>query len=187
MKIKGAIMRSPVKIILVLALIACAAIGLRHVQGQSDHQLNQGRVSALAASNRPLEDSTVQAQGGAFVLKNMTLIKMKGSTILKGKVVNKTNRKYEQVFFEVRAYDRDGQILKGLENKTIFASQELKAGASTTINHGYGVWLQGVPAEKIARIEIVENGKEMVSSTLARMIPLASHALDLKRYAEIEE
>ncbi len=179
-------MRSPVKIILVLALIACAAVGLRHVQGQSDHNSTQGRVSAVSAS-RPLEDSTVQAQGGAFVLKNLALIKMKGSTILKGKVVNKTNRKYEQVFFEVRAYDRDGQILKGLESRTIFASQELKAGASTPINHGYGVWLQGVSAEKIARIEISENGKELARSALARMIPLASHALDLKRYAEIEE
>lgn len=180
-------MRSPIKIILVLALLSCAAVGLRHVQGQSDQQSNQGRISAVAASNQPPEDSIVQAQGGVFVLKNLTLTKMKGSTILKGKVINKTTRKYEQVLFEVRAYDRDGQILKGLESKTIFASQELKAGASVPINHGYGVWLQGVPPEKIARIEISESGKEPARSTLARMIPLASHALDLKRYAEIEE
>ncbi len=161
-------MRSPLKIILALALLSCAAVGLRHAQGQSDHQSNQGRVAAASASSRPLEDSIVQAQGGAFVLKNLTLTKMKGSTIIKGKVVNKTNRKYEQVSFEVRAYDSAGQILKGLENKTIFASQELKAGASVPINHGYGVWLQGVPLEKIARIEISENGKEVGSSTLAQ-------------------
>lgn len=180
-------MRSPMKIILVFALIACVAIGLRHVQGQSDRQLNQGRAFAASASSRSLEDSIVQSQGGAFVLKNLTLIKMQGSTILKGKVVNKTNRRHEQISFEVRAYDRDGQLLKGLESKTIFMSQELKAGASTPINHGYGVWLQGVPLEKIARIEIFENGKEIGSSTMSRLIPLASHALDLKRYAEIEE
>jgi hypothetical protein len=181
-------MRSPVKIILVIALIACAAIGLRHVQGQSDQRANQGRVIATAASgNRLLEDSTVPAQGGSFVLKNLTLTKMTGSTILNGKLINKTNRKYEQISFEIRAYDRDGQILRGLERKTIFSSQELKAGASVPINHGYGVWLQGIPAEKIARIEISENGKELGRSTLDRMIPLASHALDLKRYAEIEE
>ncbi len=180
-------MRSPIKIILVIALLACVAIGLRHVQGQSEHKSNQGRVSAVVSNSRPLEGSTVQAQGGAFALKNLALIKMQGSTILKGKIVNKTSRKYEQISFEVRAYDRDGQILKGLESKTIFASQGLKAGASIPINHGYGVWLQGVPAEKIARIEISESGKEVGSSTLSRMIPLASHALDWKRYSEIEE
>lgn len=180
-------MRSPVKIILVIALLSCAAIGLRHVQGQNDHKSNQGRAMAAATSNRPLEDSTVRVQDGSFVLKNLTLNKMRGSTILKGKVVNKTNHKYEQVSFEVRAYDRDGQILKGLESKTIFVSQELKAGASTQINYGHGVWLQGIPAEKIARIEVSESGKEIESATLSRMIPLASHALDLKRYAEIEE
>lgn len=180
-------MRSPVKIILIIALLSCAAIGLRHVQGQSDHKSTQGRVAAAATSRRPLEDSTVRVGDGSFALKNMTLIKMNGSTILKGKVVNKTNRKYEQISFEVRAYDRDGQFLKGLESKTIFASQELKAGASIPINHGYGVWLQGVPSEKIARIEISENRKQIETSTLDRIIPLASHALNLKRYAEIEE
>lgn len=179
-------MRSPVKIIIIVALFACAAIGLRHVQGQSDHTSNQGRAS-FAATNRPLEDSTVRTQDGAFVLKNPTLVKMMGSTILNGKIVNKSNHKYEQVSFEVRAYGQDGKILKGLENKTIFVLQELKAGASLPINHGYGVWLQGVPMEKIARIEISENGKEMGSSTLSRMIPLANHALAVKRYAEIEE
>jgi hypothetical protein len=168
-------------------LLSCAAVGLRHVQGHNDHRSNQGRVAAVAASTRPLEDSAVRVQDGSFVLKNLTLIKMQGSTILKGKVVNKTNHKYEQVYFEVRAYDRDGRILKGLESKTIFASQELKAGASIPINHGHGVWLQGIPSEKIARIEISENGKELERKTLASMIPLASHALDLKRYAEIEE
>jgi hypothetical protein len=181
-------MRSPFKIILVVALLACAALGLRHVQGQGDRKSNQGRVPAAAAiGNRPLEDSTVRVPSGSFVIKNMTLTRMQGSTILNGKVVNKTNRKYEQISFEVRAYGQDGQILKGLESKTIFASQELRAGASVAINHGYGVWLQGIPWEKIARIEIAENGKEIEQATLARMIPLANHALGLKRYAEIEE
>lgn len=180
-------MRSPVKIILVIALLSCAAIGLRHAQGQSDHKSQQGRVSAVATSNRPLEDSTVRVQDGSFVLRNLTLTKMMGSTILKGKVINKTNHKYEQVSFEVRAYDSDGQILQGLESKTIFVSQELKAGASTQINYGHGVWLQGVPSEKIARIEISENGKAFGRATLSRMIPLAAHALDLKKYAKIEE
>jgi hypothetical protein len=179
-------MRSPIKITLVVALFACAAIGLRHVQGQSDHTSNQGRTS-VAATNRLPEDSTIRTNDGSFVLKNLTLVKMSGSTILNGKLVNKSNHKSEQVSFEVRVYGQDGQILKGLESRTIFVSQEIKAGASVPINHGYGVWLQGIPVEKIARIEISENGTAPGTSTLSRMIPLASHALDVKRYAEIEE
>ena len=180
-------MRSSIKIILIVALLSCAALGLQQAQGQNDHKSNQGRVSAAVVSNRPLEDSRIQVSDGSFILKNLTLTKMRGSTILKGNVVNKTKHNREQVAFEIRAYNVDGQMLKGLESKTIFASQELKAGASTPINHGYGVWLQGVPTEKIARIEISEMGKATNRLTIARMIPLGNHALDLKRDAEIEE
>lgn len=179
-------MRRPVKIILIIALLSCAALGLRHVRGQNGHLSKQGNASA-ATTSRPLKDSTVQVNSGSFVLKNLTLTKLSGSTILNGNIVNKTKYRRERVSFEVRAYDSDGQILKGLESKTIFASQELKAGASIPINYGHGVWLQGVSSEKIARIEISENGKEIGSSTLSRMIPLASHALDWKRYSDIEE
>jgi hypothetical protein len=180
-------MRSSIKIMLTVALLACAALGLRQAQGQGDRKANQGRASAAEINRRPLEDSIVPASDGSFVLKNLTLTKMRGSTILKGSVVNKTKQKREQVSFEVRAYDVSGRMLKGLESKTIFASQELKAGASTPINYGHGVWLQGVPVEKIARVEIIEIGAKNGRSNIARMIPLASHALDLKRYAEIEE
>ena len=180
-------MRSPIKIILIIALLSCAALGLHQAQGQGNYKSNRGGASATATGSRPLVGSTIQTGDGSFVLKNLTLTKWTGSTILKGKLVNKTNQTREHVTFEVRAYDRDGQILKGLESKTIFASQELKAGKSIPINYGYGVWLQGIPAEKIARIEIFETGKETGTSSLARTIPLASHALDFKRYAEIEE
>ena len=182
-------MRSPVKIILAVALLACAAVGLRHARGQGGYKTQQGRAAAAAAAaaNRPLEDSEVRVRDGSFVLKNLTLTKISGSTLLKGKVVNRTDRKREQVSFEVKAYGPDGQILKGLENRTIFVARGLKAGSSAPINHGYGVWLQGVASEKIARVEISEAGTGLRSSALAQAIPLASHALDLKRYAEIEE
>jgi hypothetical protein len=182
-------MRSSVKIILIIALVSCAAIGLRHAQGQNNYTSNQRGTEAMTATitNRPLKDSEIRVRDGSFVLKNLTLTKMSGSTILRGKVLNKTGRKYERVSFEVRAYGPDGQLLKGLESKTIFAAQELKANTSVPINHGYGVWLQGVRAEEIARIEIFESGTGLGSSGLAEAIPLASHALDLQRYAEIEE
>jgi hypothetical protein len=187
-EVKGAIMRSPIKIILVVALLSCAAaIGLLRVQGQGSYNSGRGGASAAALRLRPSEGSAVQITDGSFALKNPLLTKMTDSTLLNGKVVNKTKRTRGQVTFEVRAYGSDGRILKGLESKTIFALRELKAGASVPINYGYGVWLQGIPAEKIARIEISETGTEAGSTTLARRIPLAGHALDLKRYAEIEE
>ena len=182
-------MRSPVKIILIVAALSCTALGFRHVQGQSEQELTQGRLVATAntSGSRPLEDAVVRAHGGSFALKNLTLTRVSGSTVLKGKIRNKTGRRYEQVSFEVRAYGRDGQLLRGLESKIIFAAHELKANASAPINYGHGVWLQGVPAEKIARIEISETGQGIGASRLARRIPLYSHAQDWKRYVEIEE
>jgi hypothetical protein len=181
-------MRSPVKIIIVVALTFCAAIGLRHAQGQNGFKSNPGRVSVVAAvRNRPLEDSAVRVRDGSFILKNLTLTKMSGSTLLRGDLVNKTKQKQDSVFFEVRAYDPEGRLLKGLESRTIFAAQKLKAGRAVPINHGYGVWLQGIALEKIARVEIVEASTESGRSALSRTIPLASHALSLKRDVEIEE
>jgi hypothetical protein len=145
------------------------------------------RNAFAAASSRAHREIKVDANDGSFVLKNLRLERMSGSTILKGNVLNKTKRKHEQVSFLVRAYNLDGQLLKGLEAETIFTAQGLKANAAVPINHGYGVWLQGISLNDIARIEISEVGKDAGTATLTRMIPLASHALDVQRYAEIEE
>ena len=179
-------MRSPVKIILLVALLSCAAIGLRQAQGKGDHESNQGGLPAAAANRRSLEDSTVQADGGSFILKNLTLTKMTGSTILNGKIVNKTNHNQEQVSFEVRAYDRNGQLLKGAEAKTIFLGQPLKANASTPINHGYGVWLQGIPLDSIVRLDVVEASNES-SPRPSWTNWFASHAISRNEDSEIEE
>ncbi len=179
-------MRSPVKIILLVALLSCAAIGLRHVRGQSGHESNQGSVTVAAANRRSLEDSTIHVNGGSFALKNLTLTKMTGSTVLNGKIVNKTNHNHEQVSFEVRAYDRDGRMLKGTEAKTIFLGQELKANASMPINHGYGVWLQGIHVESIMRLDVVETSNE-TSSLPSWTKWLASHAISWEEDSEIEE
>jgi hypothetical protein len=181
--------RSTIKIILIVALVSCAAIGLRQAQGQHGAKSNQGIVLA-AASSRPLEDSTVHVRDGSFILKNLTLTKMMGSTILKGNVVNKTNRKQEGVSFEVRAYDRNGQVLRGLETRTIFVGQQLKANAATPINNGYGVWLQGISLDSIAKLEISQTSAETTASLPPWTKWFAAHAVVVgtrTRDSEIEE
>ncbi|MDT4895720.1 MAG: hypothetical protein QOH25_797 [Acidobacteriota bacterium] len=181
-------MRKLVKIIFILALLSWAAVGFRYAQGQRSGNQSMSRSRAVASLNsQPHEELTVATSGGAFVLKNLTLLRMTGSTVLKGSVVNKSNHRREQISFEVRAYDRGGRVLKGLESQTIFGAHELKANASTPINQGYGVWLQGISLDDIARIEISEIVQEHDIPIMARMIPLAAHALAWQRYSEIEE
>lgn len=178
-------MRKLCKIVLILALLSCAAVGLRQAQGQRDDKLSSGRAKIVAVS-RAHKDVTVRVSDGSFILKNLKLTKASGSAILKGYVVNKTNHKREEVSFEVRAYDGDGQILKGSERETIFAVRELEANESAQINQGYGVWLQGIPLEAVARIEILETSDETAS------LPswtkwFASHSMSWGKDSEIEE
>ena len=180
------IMGKLVKIVLILALLSWAALGLRQASGQRGNQPTLRSQAVASLSSQPHEELTVATSDGSFVLKNLTLVKMTGSTVLKGNVVSRTNHKREQISFEVRAYDREGQLLKGLESETVFTAQGLKANASAPINHGYGVWLQGILTEKIARIEISETNSETAS------LPswtkwLASHAMMREKDAEIEE
>ena len=180
-------MRQLVKIVLILVLLSCAAVGLRPARGQRGDQSTTRSRAVASLSSQSHEELTIETGDGSFVLKNLTLLRMSGSTVLKGNIVNKSNRRREQISLEVRAYDRDGRVLKGLESRTIFSAHELKAKASTPINHGYGVWLQGVSLDDIARIEISKIGQEHHVPIVARMIPLAAHALDWQRYSEIEE
>jgi hypothetical protein len=180
-------MQRIVKIVLILALLSWAAIGLRHARGQRSNESIPANAFVATSSSRTHEDIAVYADDRSFVLKNLTLARMTGSTVLKGEIVNNESRDREQVSFEVRAYNRGGQLLTGPERETIFTAGRLKANTSAPINHDYGVWLQGVHLDDIARIEVSETGAEPRTSTLARMIPLASHALTWKRYSEIEE
>jgi hypothetical protein len=181
-------MRKLFKIVVIVALLFWAAAGLRHAQGQRDSE-SITRSTSATVSNRPQVGIRIYATdgGGSFALKNSVLEKMAGSTILKGNIVNLTKRKREQVSFSVRAYGRDGQLLKGLESETVFTTQELKANASVPINHGYGVWLQGILADDIARIEISEISQAQDIPIMARLIPFPAHALALERYSDVEE
>lgn len=175
------------KIVLILAIASWAAFGLRPAQGQLDGETIRRNSFAAAVSRRAHADIKIEVRDGSFVLRNLQLERMTGSTILKGNVLNKTKRRREQVSFVVRAYNRDGVLLRGLEKETIFTAQGLKANGSKAINHGYGVWLQGVSLDDIARVEVSEVGAEPSTETVSRMIPLASHAFALQRYSEVEE
>lgn len=175
------------KIVLLPALLlACASAGLWHVQGQRDNKSNQS-IKAANASVRRFGNVTIQIKEGAFALKHVALTRTVTSAILKGEIVNKTNRYLDQATFEIKAFDRNGKLLNGVEEKTIFVAHQLKANASTSINSNYGVWLQGIPLDAIARIEISETGDEPMASFPIRAIPFASHVVAWKEYSEIEE
>lgn len=161
-------------------LLLCGLLGLWHALGQRER--NPG-IKAANSSHRRFDNVTA----GAFVLKNVTLRRMNRSAILKGEFINQTNHYLDEATFEIKAYDREGRLLKGAEEKTIFAVHQLKANASTSLNYGYGVWLQGISPETIARIELLETSDEPTASFPIRAIPLASHALAWKKDSELEE
>jgi hypothetical protein len=187
MKTGSAIMRRLVKILLLPALLfACGSVGLLHVQGQREARSNESIEVARQSVSR-YGDVMIYVRDGSFALKKPMLTKMMGSVILKGDLVNRTNLYLDEATFEIKAYGRDGRLLKGVEEKTVFAVRQFRANASMPVNSGYGVWLQGIPLDAIARIEISETGDEAARSSLIRMIPFASHAVFWNDYSEVEE
>lgn len=180
-------MRRLVKILLLPALLlVCGSVGLLHVRGQREAKANQSNEVARQSVSR-FGDVTVYVREDSFALKNFVLTKMTGSVILKGNLVNKTNHYLDEATFEIKAYGRDGRLLRGVEAKTVFAVRQFKANASASLNSGYGVWLQGIPLDAIARIEISETDDDAARSSLVRMIPFASHTAFWKDYSGIEE
>ena len=177
-----------VKIFLLSTIIlACASVGFWNVRGQREGTKSGRSIEAAPQAASRFGDVTVYMKADSLALKNLRLTGMMKSVILKGNLVNRTGHSLEQATFEVKAYDRDGRPLKGAEEKTIFVVDQLKAHASTPVNSGYGVWLQGIPLDSIASIEISETGDEAARLSLLRMIPLADHAAFWKEYSEIEE
>ena len=171
---------------LLMLLMACALVGLWQAQGRRAASSEQNFVTSSPAS-RPHRDVIIRVADGSFVMKDLRLKSMRSSTILKGEVFNKTSRRLNQATFEIRAYDHTGTLLRGVEEKTIFAVHRLKARASAPLNSGHGVWLQGIPLDHITRLEVIEAGGETAQSSPARFIPFASHAIAWKRYSETEE
>lgn len=180
-------MRKLFKILFIFAVLSWAAAGLRHAQGERRNGASTEPGATLNADSRTHSDIVVQGAHGSFLLKDLKFASTPASTILKGKVVNKTEHECGRVYFEVRAYGHDGQLLRGAERQTVFAVRQLKAKASAPINDGYGVWLQGIRPDRVARIEVSEIDAETLASIPARLIPLAGHALAWKIDAEVEE
>lgn len=109
------------------------------------------------------------------------------SSILKGNLINRTGKTLDGATFEVRAYDRDGNLLRGVEEKTIFTASQLEAGGRQPLNSGYGVWLQGIPPDAISRLEVSEISDETSGALLLQSIPLMSYTVFLQEYSKIEE
>lgn len=145
------------------------------------------RAKARASAAKSFRSVTVQSDRGSFVLVDATLSRMKGSSILKGNLVNRTGKSLDEATFEVKAYDREGNILRGVEGKTIFTANQLEAGESQPINYGYGVWLQGISPDAISRLEVYETSYETDGALLLRAIPLVSYTVFLEEYSQIEE
>lgn len=134
------------------------------------------RSIALSVS-RPHQDLMVALDEGAFVLKNLQLFRIGGSTRLEGKLFNQTKQRWEAAVFAVRAYDKTGRRLKGVEEETIFSVNQFGKGKSAVINSGYGVWLEGIPYNSIARVEAV----------LLEDSPSAAHLKVRGKFSGVEE
>lgn len=115
----------------------------------------QSGARQSAADSRPHRALSIPFDDGAFLAKDLRLVPIGGSTMLHGQLVNQTKRRQEKFVFAVRAYDRTGKQLKGVEEETIFGFHKLGRDKSVPLNSGYGVWLEGIPFNAVARLEIV--------------------------------
>ena len=180
-------MRRQFKIVpLLVMLAACAIVGLFQAQGRRTASAQQSFAPSSTA-RRPHANMIIRVANGSVVMKDLRLNRAGTSTILKGEVFNNKARRVNQATFEIKAYDQRGRLLRGVEEQTIFTVHGLKANDSLPLNSGYGVWLQGIPLDSIARLEISEINGETSVSSLTRLVPFTSHAVDLKKFSEVEE
>jgi hypothetical protein len=115
-------------------------------------QTQQARRADLSGKQYP--SLTVALDEGSFVLRDLRLTSVGGSTRINGQLVNQTKQQWESILLTVTAYDASGRRLKGVERETVFAFNQLGKGKSASINSGYGVWLEGIPLQSIARLEV---------------------------------
>lgn len=171
---------STVKLILLSALVlALVAAGLYRVQKPTGLLFNS---EAAGESNeeiqRSIPDLKVTAGGGAFTLSNLRLVKAYGSTKLKGEISNDTGERWQRATFELKAFDRKGNQLKGAEALTIFQANELETTESIPIDGGYGVRLEGIPFDSIARVEaVLVDGQPAPKYKFAMKSPVAKDDL----------
>ncbi len=150
----------------------------------SPWQARERRVRPVKASaqspssdeSRPHPSLAIPLAEGGFVLKDLRLVRVGASTRLDGKLVNQTKRRWERITFALKAYDGAGRQLKGIERETVFAFNQLGKGKSSVLNSGYGVWLEGINFQRVARVEVV-----LLDA------PRAAHSPSRKTLSDIEE
>ena len=96
----------------------------------------------------------VNASVNDFGVTNVMFKKKASNTVLYGALNNQSDRDWNKLIFEVQAFDKDHNMLLGVEDRVIFSVTQLKRGQSVSINDGYGVWLFGIPIENISRINL---------------------------------
>ena len=104
---------------------------------------------------RSTPDMIVHVGGGSFRLGDLRLVKESGSTKLKGTIVNQTGHRWNQALFEVRAFDASGNQLRGAEERTVFQVNDFERASAQPLDFGYGIWLEGISIESVARLEVV--------------------------------
>lgn len=133
-------------------------------------------ASRIADGRRIYPALTIPLAGGNFKLKDLQLSSVGRSTKLSGRLVNETQQQWDIIVFAVKAYDRSGRQLRGVERETVFGFNQLGKGKSAAINSGYGVWLEGIPFKAIARVEVV-----LLDA------PRAAHSKTMEKLSRIEE
>ena len=107
------------------------------------------------APERSAPDLTVRAGRGSFQLSNLRLVRESGSTKLRGRILNRTGRKWGRAVFELRAFNARGERLKGAEGRTTFQVNDLDEDGAAPLDYGYGIWLEAIPIESVSTLEVV--------------------------------
>lgn len=168
--------RSAYFLLLMLMAVMVEPFGSWLARGRPTPAAQAIAGESLVAS-KPYQSLTVPLESGSFVLKDLRLARIGGSTRLSGKLINQTNRRWETISFALKAFDGNGEQLRGVERETIFSVNQLGKGKSARINSGYGVWLEGIPLSAIARLEVVALNNES----------RAAHQDSRRKLADIEE
>ncbi|MDX6694727.1 MAG: hypothetical protein QOF02_2330 [Blastocatellia bacterium] len=145
--------RSALMVLMMLLSVLLEPLGPWQSRGQLSGAA-QTEARREGTGSRPYQSLTVALREGSFVLRDLQLTSVGGSTKISGKLVNQTKQQWQGVMLSLKAYDASGRQLRGVERETVFGFNQLEKGKSAPINSGYGVWLEGVPLQSIARLEV---------------------------------
>ncbi|HEY0404870.1 MAG TPA: hypothetical protein VGC89_04040 [Pyrinomonadaceae bacterium] len=168
--------RSALMVLLMLLSVLLEPLGPWQARGRLPFAA-QTEARRAGLSSKPYQNLTVALAEGSFVLRDLQLTSVGGSTKINGTLVNRTKQQWQSGRLIVKAYDASGRQLRGIEEETVFGFNELGRGESAPINSGYGVWLEGVALQDIARLEV----------GLLEDAPREAHHRSSRNTADIEE